>query len=62
MKIKLDNIYYILLELLLIIVIICDIYTMISSTSINAINLAYDVMYLVSLIFIIDYLKGEMRK
>lgn len=61
-SIKWDNICYILAIPLLVISIIYDMYIMISSASINGMSLAYDVVYLVSLIFIIDYLKGEMEK
>ena len=60
-NIKWDNICYVLAIPLLIISIIYDMYIMISSASINGMSLAYDLVYLVSLIFIIDYLKGEMN-
>lgn len=61
-SIKWDNVCYVLLVPLLIVSIIYDVYNMISSASINGMNLAYDVVYLVSLMLIIDYLKGEMEK
>ena len=61
-SIKYDNICYALLVTLLMISVIYDVYIMISNVSINVMTLTYDVMYLVSLKFTIDYLKGEMRK
>lgn len=60
--IKWDNVCYVLSIPLLIISIIYDLYNMISSASINGMSLAYDVVYLVSLVLIINYLKGEMEK
>ena len=61
-SIKWDNVCYVLSISLLIISIIYDIYNIISSASINGMSLAYDIVYLVSLVFIINYLKGEMEK
>lgn len=62
MKIKYDNVCYALLALLLVICIIYDIYNMISDVSINIMTLTYDMVYLVALKCISDYLKGEMKK
>ena len=62
MRIKWDNVCYALVIPLLMIAIIYDIYIMISNTSINVMSLTHDIVYLISLLVIIDYLKGEMKR